>query len=54
MDDFLSIISATWPIFAALGGIVYALIKLHVDQENIKEKIKVLFELWNSKIDKGN
>tara|TARA_R110000765_G_scaffold351917_1_gene441906 strand:+ start:896 stop:1015 length:120 start_codon:yes stop_codon:yes gene_type:complete len=36
-------------MLAGLAAIVYALIKLHVDMENIKEKIRVLFELHNKR-----
>ena len=49
MDDALSVLGTAWPILMGLAAITYALIKLHVDMENIKEKERVLFELWNSK-----
>ena len=49
MDATLAIIGTTWPILGGLAAVVYALIKLHVDMENIKEKIKVLFQLHNER-----
>ena len=49
MDNFLDVLAATWPIFVFFAGIVYALIKLHVDTENLKQKVTVLFDLWNQR-----
>jgi|TARA_R110002051_G_C8473663_1_gene460465 hypothetical protein len=49
MDQVFDALAAIWPIFAGLAIIVYSLIKLHVDVENVKQKITVLFDLWNSK-----
>jgi hypothetical protein len=45
-------------LFAVLGAIVYSLIKTKLDVENIKqvhgEKIKTLFDLFNSMRDRNN
>ncbi len=49
MDQIFDALAAIWPIFAGLAVIVYSLIKLHVDVEHVKQKITVLFNLWNTK-----
>ncbi len=42
-------IGVVWPIAVAFVTLVVVLAKMHADIEQIKEKIKVLFELWNKK-----
>jgi hypothetical protein len=46
-------ISTLWPIVVGIAVVVYQLIKISVDLESLKqnhgEKIKTLFELWNSR-----
>ena len=49
IDSIFAALSAPWPIFAFAAGIVYALIRIHVDVENLKEKVKVLYTLWNDR-----
>jgi hypothetical protein len=48
----LDSISNTWPIFIGVVALVIILAKIHGDIQIIKEKIKTLFELWNSKVGK--
>jgi hypothetical protein len=45
----MEFINSTWPMFMGFITLVIVLAKMHGDIETIKEKIKVLFELWNSK-----
>ncbi len=45
----LDIINTAIPAIAILGGMIFALIRLHVDVEHIKKQITTLFELWNSR-----
>jgi len=47
--EIISTIGSLWPIFLSFITLVIVLAKLHADQETLKEKVKVLFELWNSK-----
>jgi len=45
----MSTISALWPIFLGFITLVIVLAKMHADLETVKEKIRVLFDLWNSR-----
>ena len=45
----LDAISALWPLAVGFVTLVIVLAKMHADIDSIKEKIKVLFELWNNK-----
>ena len=47
--DALDAIGTIWPIAFGFVTLVIVLAKMHGDIETIKEKIKVLFELWNKK-----
>ena len=47
--DVMDAIGVTWPIAVAFVMLVIVLAKMHADVETIKEKIRVLFELWNDK-----
>jgi hypothetical protein len=47
--DALDAIGAIWPIALGFVTLVIVLAKMHADIEQIKEKIRTLFELWNSK-----
>jgi hypothetical protein len=47
--DPMSTISALWPIFLGFITLVIVLAKMHADLETVKEKVRVLFELWNSR-----
>ena len=42
-------ITALWPIFLGFITLVIVLAKMHADLETAKEKIRVLFELWNGR-----
>ena len=45
----LDAITALWPIFLGFVTLVVVLARMHSDLETIKEKVRVLFELWNSR-----
>ena len=42
-------ISVVWPIAAAFVTLVIVLAKMHSDIEQIKEKVRTLFELFNNR-----
>ena len=48
----MEFINSTWPIFMGFITLVIVLAKMHGDIETIKEKVRVLFELWNKKNDR--
>jgi len=45
----LDLITGLWPIFIGFITLVIVLAKRHADVETIKEKIRVLFDLWNNR-----
>jgi hypothetical protein len=45
----LEFINSVWPIAVGFVTLVIVLAKMHSDIETIKDKIRVLFDLWNSK-----
>ena len=47
--EALDVINTMWPIAVGFVTLVIVLAKMHGDIETIKEKVKVLFELWNKK-----
>jgi|TARA_Y100000385_G_scaffold224595_1_gene234865 hypothetical protein len=47
--DGLDAIGALWPIALGFVTLVIVLAKMHADIEQIKEKVKTLFDLWNRK-----
>ena len=47
--DIVSLVGVLFPIALAFVTLVIVLAKMHADIETIKEKIKVLFDLWNNK-----
>jgi len=51
MDDALrlELLLSLWPVAAAFISVIIVLAKMHADVETIKEKIKVLFDLWNNR-----
>jgi hypothetical protein len=49
MMTAMEFVNATWPMFMGFITLVIVLAKMHGDIETIKEKVKVLFELWNKK-----
>jgi hypothetical protein len=49
--DAIDFLNAIWPIAVGFVTLVIVLAKMHGDIETLKEKIKVLFELWNNRND---
>ncbi len=52
MVDQLSVIdilSTIWPILLGIVTLIIVLAKMHGDIIVLKEKVKSLFDLWNSK-----
>ena len=51
MDDSLrlEILLNLWPVAAGFISVIIVLAKMYADQETMKEKIRVLFDLWNSR-----
>jgi len=51
MDDALrlELLLSLWPVAAAFVSVIIVLAKMHADLETVKEKIKVLFDLWNNR-----
>jgi len=47
--DFLDGINVLWPVALGFTTLVIVLAKMHGDIETIKEKIRVLFDLWNNR-----
>ena len=47
--DFLEAINVLWPVALGFTTLVIVLAKMHGDIETIKEKIRVLFDLWNNR-----
>lgn len=45
----LDAINVLWPIALGFTTLVIVLAKMHGDIETMKEKVKVLFELWNNR-----
>jgi len=45
----LDAITALWPIFLGFVTLVIVLARMHSDLETVKEKVRVLFDLWNSR-----
>jgi hypothetical protein len=47
--DTVNAIGTIWPIAVAFVTLVIVLAKMHADLEQIKEKIRTLFDLWNQR-----
>lgn len=47
--SIVEFISASWPIFIGFITLVIVLAKMHSEIDVLKEKVKVLFELWNKR-----
>ena len=45
--DILDAISALWPVFLGLTGLIFWLAKSYAEIETLKEKVRVLFEIVN-------
>ncbi len=50
--EIVELASSTWPIALGIITLIIVLAKMHSDIEIIKEKIRTLFDLWNSRKDK--
>ena len=49
MDDTWSVIVSGWTIAFGFVTLVIVLAKMHGEIDTLKEKVKVLFDLWNSR-----
>lgn len=49
MSEIAGIIGAVWPIVLAFVTLVIVLAKMEVRIGVVEEKVKSLFDLWNSK-----
>ena len=47
--EALDLVNTMWPIAVGFVTLVIVLAKMHGDIETIKEKVRLLFELWNKK-----
>ena len=47
--ETLDSLKALFPLMVGFITLVIVLAKMHADIETIKEKLKVLFELWNNR-----
>lgn len=47
--ETMDAISSLWPVFTGFITLVIVLAKQHNDTEILKEKVKTLFDLYNSK-----
>jgi|TARA_B110000977_G_scaffold161792_1_gene206918 hypothetical protein len=45
----LEIIPAIWPLAVGFVGLIFWLAKSYADIETLKEKVKVLYELYNNR-----
>ena len=45
----LDAINVLWPVAVGFVTLVIILAKMHSDIEQVKEKIRTLFELWNDR-----
>ena len=45
----LDAINVLWPVAVGFVTLVIILAKMHADIEQVKEKIRTLFELWNDR-----
>jgi hypothetical protein len=50
MQDLLAVLNTLWPIAVGFTALVFWLAKSHSDIEQLKEKVRVLFELFNEKM----
>jgi|TARA_Y100000590_G_scaffold454945_1_gene602664 hypothetical protein len=47
--SIIDLFNAGWPVIVAIIGLIVVLAKMHGDLEVLKDKVKVLFDLWNAK-----
>ncbi len=45
----IELFNAAWPVIIAVIGLIIILAKMHGDIEVLKDKIRVLFELFNNR-----
>ena len=45
----IEFINSVWPVVIGFITLVIVLAKMHSEIETLKEKVKTLFDLWNSK-----
>ena len=50
--EIVELATSTWTIALGVITLIIVLAKMHSDIEIIKEKVRTLFDLWNSKKDK--
>jgi len=50
--EIVELASSAWPIALGIITLIIVLAKMHSDIEIIKEKVRTLFDLWNSRKDK--
>lgn len=49
MADLASVISAIWPVLLGIGGLIVLLSKYDLRIAVLEDKVKTLFDLWNTK-----
>jgi|TARA_R110000803_G_scaffold129539_3_gene196785 hypothetical protein len=45
----IELFNAAWPVIIAVVGLIIVLAKMHGDLEVVKDKVRVLFDLFNDK-----
>ena len=45
----IELFNAAWPVIIAGVGLIIVLAKMHGDLEVVKDKVRVLFDLFNDK-----
>lgn len=45
----LEFVNTVWPMAVGFVTLVIVLAKMHSEIDTLKEKVKVLFDLWNKK-----
>ena len=45
----IELFNAAWPVLVAVVGLIIVLAKMQGDLEVLKDKVRVLFELFNEK-----
>jgi|TARA_R110000782_G_scaffold120340_1_gene211280 hypothetical protein len=45
----IELFNAAWPVIIAVIGLIIVLAKMHGDLEVVKDKVRVLFDLFNDK-----
>lgn len=47
IERVLNVVDSAWPILVGIVGLVVILAKMHGEIAMLREKVAVLFELWN-------